>query len=120
MATHLAAAGEAVDGVVLFGYPLHPAKKPEKLRAAHLSTIRAPSLFVQGSRDALCDLGLLRPVVAAMSGRAELAVIEGADHSLARPLRSGATLENTAVDVARLVDDWLARRVAARARSGAG
>src|ERR1700690_4358152 len=29
MASHLAAAGESVDGLFLLGYPLHPAGKPE-------------------------------------------------------------------------------------------
>lgn len=86
--THLAARGEACDGVVLFGYPLHPAGGGP-LRDAHLPSIRVPVLFVQGTRDALCELSLLRPVLAKMGGRATLYEVEGADHSLEIKRSSG-------------------------------
>src|SRR5262245_12036930 len=45
MASHLAAAGEPVDGLLFLGYPLHPAGKPDKLRVAHLGRISVPMLF---------------------------------------------------------------------------
>jgi predicted alpha/beta-hydrolase family hydrolase len=56
IASHLAAAETdaapcAIQGVILLGYPLHPPGKPDQLRAAHLTHIRVPLLFVQGSRD---------------------------------------------------------------------
>jgi predicted alpha/beta-hydrolase family hydrolase len=52
IASQVAAAG-GVDpaGLVFLGYPLHPPGRPDRLRAAHLSAIAAPMLFVQGSRD---------------------------------------------------------------------
>ena len=53
MGTMLAAQGAAVDGVVAYAYPLHPAGRPDKLRVHHLSDIDVPMLCFQGSRDAL-------------------------------------------------------------------
>jgi predicted alpha/beta-hydrolase family hydrolase len=47
------AAGEArgLAGLVFLGYPLHPPGRPDRLRAAHLGDVKAPMLFVQGTRD---------------------------------------------------------------------
>lgn len=53
VASHLAAAGVAVHGLVFLAFPLHPAGRPATFRAAHLPGIAAPMLFVQGTRDAL-------------------------------------------------------------------
>src|ERR1700678_4769172 len=54
---------EGVRGLVFFAFPLHPAGKPSVDRAAHLSDVRLPMLFLQGTKDALAELGLLRSVV---------------------------------------------------------
>jgi predicted alpha/beta-hydrolase family hydrolase len=64
------------------GYPLSPAGRPAKVRADHLPAVPVPQLFVSGSRDSLCDLDLLRPIVSSLS-RARLHVVERGDHSLA-------------------------------------
>src|SRR5437899_5075214 len=53
---------EAVRGIVFFGFPLHPAGQPGAKRAEHLSRVAVPMLFLQGTRDTLADLNLLRPV----------------------------------------------------------
>lgn len=87
MASHLAAAGESVDGLFLLGYPLHPAGKPEQIRAAHLARIQAPLLFLAGTRDALCRLDLLRTVLGGLPN-ATLHIIDDGDHSFAVPKRS--------------------------------
>jgi uncharacterized protein len=51
-ATMLAAAEPGlIDGLLLLSYPLHPPKKPEQLRTAHLPNLMTPALFVHGSRD---------------------------------------------------------------------
>src|ERR1051325_73152 len=42
---------EGVVGLAFFGFPLHPAKKPSRERAAHLSDVTIPMLFLQGTRD---------------------------------------------------------------------
>ena len=72
---------QGVAGLVFFGFPLHAAGKPSDERAAHLRDVQVPMLFLQGSRDDLADLALLRPVVDALGKRATLHVFEGADHS---------------------------------------
>jgi predicted alpha/beta-hydrolase family hydrolase len=88
IASYLAANGAPVRALLLLGYPLHPAGRPEALRAEHLPAISVPTLFVQGSRDPLCDLDRLRDAVAPMP-RATLHVVEGGDHSFRRPRRMG-------------------------------
>ena len=44
-----------VRGLIFFGFPLHAAGKPSQERAAHLSDVTIPMLFLQGTRDALAD-----------------------------------------------------------------
>ena len=104
IATHLAAAGEPLAGLVLLGYPLHPPGQPGRLRDVHLPAVRCPMLFVQGSRDSLCDLGLLRPVLARLAAPHHLHVIEGGDHSFKTPKRAGrsdAGIQAEILDVVR-------------------
>jgi predicted alpha/beta-hydrolase family hydrolase len=79
----------AVRGVAFLGFPLHPAGKPSDERARHLSDVRVPMLFLQGTRDALADLALLRPVIERLGNRASLQVFDDADHSFHVPARSG-------------------------------
>jgi predicted alpha/beta-hydrolase family hydrolase len=78
-----------VRGLAFFGFPLHPAGKPSTERAAHLSEVRIPMLFLQGTRDKLAELDWLRPVVDGLGACATLHLIEGADHSFHVPARSG-------------------------------
>ncbi len=70
-----------VRGLAFLGFPLHPAGKPGTERADHLARVQIPMLFVSGDRDALAELDLLEPAVAAMGDRATLHIVEGADHS---------------------------------------
>lgn len=106
MATHLAAQGESVHGVVLLGYPLHPPSKPEKLRAAHLADIRVPCLFVQGTRDPLCDLKLLRKALKPMRSNATLHVVDGGDHSLVVAKSSGRTRAEVIEEIGAAIEAW--------------
>lgn len=80
---------EGARGLVFFAFPLHPAGKPADSRAAHLSAISLPMLFVQGSRDALAEMTLLRPVLEGLGDRATLALAEGADHAFHVPSGTG-------------------------------
>jgi len=70
-----------VRGLAFLGFPLHPAGKPSSDRAKHLADVRIPMLFLQGTRDALADLSLLKSVVKGLGSRATLHLLEGADHS---------------------------------------
>ena len=73
---------EDITGLVFLGYPLHPPGKPDQLRAEHLKNIRAPMLFVQGSRDAFGTPDELGAIIKNFHLPATLHVIEGGDHSL--------------------------------------
>lgn len=102
--TSLAAAdgGIAAQGLVFLGFPLHPAGKPGTERAEHLARVPQPTLFVQGTRDKLAELDLLRPV---LPPKATLHVIEGADHGFAVKGRgSGDVQREIAAAVARWAD----------------
>jgi predicted alpha/beta-hydrolase family hydrolase len=78
-----------VHGLAFLGFPLHPAGKPSIDRAAHLSDVKIPMLFLQGTRDTLTELKLLEPVVKNLGKRATLHVAEGGDHSFHVLARSG-------------------------------
>jgi uncharacterized protein len=85
MASHLAAKGADVAGLIFLGYPLHPPGKTEQLRIAHLDKIRAPMLFVAGTRDPLCRFDLLEDTIKRLHAPVTLHVIEGGDHSFKVP-----------------------------------
>jgi predicted alpha/beta-hydrolase family hydrolase len=70
-----------VRGLVFFGFPLHPPKQPATKRGDHLAKVTQPMLFLQGTRDDLADLTLLKPICKKLGSLATLHIIEGADHS---------------------------------------
>jgi len=80
---------DGVAGLAFFGFPLHPAGKPSSERADHLTDVRVPMLFLQGSADKLAEVDLLKPVVKKLGGRATLHLVDAADHSFHVPKRSG-------------------------------
>lgn len=78
-------------GVVCLGYPFHPPGKTERLRTAHLETLKTPTLIVQGTRD---RLGTEEEVATyALSPSIELAWMGDGDHSFKPRKKSGRTLE---------------------------
>lgn len=68
-----------VQGLIFYGFPLHPAKKPATERAEHLRAVQVPMLFLQGTKDALAEWDLITGVCASLP-KATLVKIEGADH----------------------------------------
>jgi len=72
----------SVSGLICLGYPLKSPGKSGKLRDQVLLALRAPVLFVQGTRDPLCPLDELDRVLPKMSAAHELFVVEAGDHSL--------------------------------------
>ena len=80
-----------VGGLVFFGFPLHPAKQPSIDRGAHLSRVKIPMLFLQGTRDTLAELPLIEPLAERLGKLATLTLLEAADHSFHVPARSGRT-----------------------------
>ncbi len=99
-----------VAGLVFLGFPLHPSGQPGVARADHLARVELPMLFLQGTRDTLADLGLLRPVVERLGKRAALRVIEHADHSFHVLKRSGRTDEQVLDELAAAVAQWWEER----------
>ena len=112
--TSRAAAAEplaGVAGLVFLGFPLHPAGQPGVSRAEHLARVAVPLLFLQGTRDALAELTLLRPIVEKLGPRATLRVIEHADHMFHVLKRSGRTDEQVLDELADAVATWSQERL---------
>jgi hypothetical protein len=106
MGTRIAAKGADCAGLILFGYPLHPPGRPEKVRSEHFPAIVQPALFLQGTRDKLCDLDLLRPALATYGGTPSLEIIDDADHGFAVPVRTGRSVSDVRDDLIARVDAW--------------
>jgi predicted alpha/beta-hydrolase family hydrolase len=89
IASQVAAEGyDDIAGLVFLGYPLHPPGRPDKLRSKHLPDIRAPMLFVQGSRDAFGTPDELGRIMDELKAAADLFVVKDGDHSFKVPKRS--------------------------------
>jgi uncharacterized protein len=96
-----------VHGLAFLGFPLHPAGKPSDDRAEHLSDVRIPMLFVQGTRDNLAEISLLAPVVGRLGPSASLHRIEGADHSFHVLARSGRNDREVMRDILDTLAAWI-------------
>jgi uncharacterized protein len=104
MATHLAAQQlDALKGVIVFGYPLHPPGRPDQPRTAHLPSIAVPMLIVQGERDTFGTPDELQPVIKTMTAQVTLHVVAKGDHSLSV---RGQKRDETLAGVAQVVVDW--------------
>jgi predicted alpha/beta-hydrolase family hydrolase len=107
--TSLAASAEPladVRGIVFFGFPLHAPGKPGTERAAHLSDVTVPLLFLQGTRDTLAKLELIEPVIENLGNAATLHVADGADHGFHVQKRSGRTDADVMDELADAVVVW--------------
>jgi len=110
IASQLAARGRLpADGLIFYGYPLHPAGRPEKLRDDHLYRISIPMLFFSGTRDPLCRLDVLNRVLSQISSVWTLEVVEGGDHSF-------RILKSSGLDQSR-IDDGIVQKTLAWLRS---
>jgi predicted alpha/beta-hydrolase family hydrolase len=112
IASMIAPDEEGLRGFVFLGYPLHPPGRPDQLRTKHLPGVKAPMLFVQGSKDAFGTPEELRPILAKLHAGTELYVVEGGDHSFKVPKSAGVSHK----DVMTRVKDHVAEWVRARAR----
>lgn len=101
VATMLEAETPVAAGLLLLAYPLHPPKKPDQLRAAHLGSIRCPVLWIRGSRDEFATV----PVPLGENWR--VVEVAGADHSFGVRKMDGRTkrevLEEVAAEAVRFV-----------------
>lgn len=99
--------GLPCDGLIFLGYPLHPPKQTGKSRTDHWSDIHCPTLFLEGTRDTLCDLHLLESLLSHLSGPSTLKVIEGADHSFKVPKSLNRPQDQVYEDMVHTVIDWM-------------
>lgn len=108
MSSQAAASAPGLDvrGLVFFGFPLHPPHRPATTRAVHLAAVPIPMLFLQGTRDDLADLELIRAVTASLP-LATLHVVEAADHSFQVLKRSGRTAAQVLDELADTAAGWI-------------
>lgn len=98
-----------IRGLAFVGFPLHPAGKPGIDRAEHLAQVQVPMLFASGDRDALAELGLLKPMVAGLGDRSTLHLIQAADHNLKVPAKSGRTSAEVEAEALDAIAEWMLR-----------
>jgi uncharacterized protein len=109
IASQVVAAGERADGLAFLAYPLHPPGQFEKRREAHLPSIEAPMLFLQGTRDAFAREDLLLALMERLGPRAELHRVAEADHSFGVLKRTGRTPQDVLAEVRHTLLAWLDR-----------
>jgi uncharacterized protein len=97
-----------VAGLAFLAFPLHPAGRPSQERAEHLSDVRIPMLFLQGTRDELASLELLEPVVQRLGARATLKLLREADHSFHVRASSGRRDPEVRQELIGALVDWIA------------
>jgi uncharacterized protein len=113
VASMVVAGGGVAAGLLMYGYPLHPPGRPEKLRVDHWPDVRVPALFLQGDRDPFCDLELMEHHVLKFPRRATVRVVPGGDHSLqvtraASPTGEASSPTATIASLREDLASWLA------------
>jgi predicted alpha/beta-hydrolase family hydrolase len=101
-----------VHGLVFLGFPLHPAGKPSSERAAHLSGVHIPMLFLQGTRDDLADLQLIQALARDLGPRATLTPFDDSDHSFHVRKSSGQTDAQVLDALADAIALWTGKLIA--------
>lgn len=108
VASMLEAEGQTADGLLLFSYPLHPPGQFDKLRDAHLSAIRTPTLQFNGTNDEFCDFTIMSEIASKLDPSVwRLVCLEGADHSLAVKKSSGRTRLDIEKEVVMTLGGWM-------------
>lgn len=98
-----------VKGLIFCSFPLHAANKPNRIRAAHLSYIDKPMLFLTGTRDALAEPMLLTEVLGELGEKASLRWLDSADHGYktlkGQRLYNGDVFEEIGNHIVRFIED---------------
>ncbi len=97
---------EWVKGIIFYGFPLHPTGAPGTDRAKHLDAIPIPLLFLQGTRDTLAELSLIKGVTKKLSN-STLVLFEGADHSF--KIKKMIAINELALETSSWIDKILAK-----------
>jgi hypothetical protein len=81
--TTMAAADQPdlVAGLLLLSYPLHAPGKTQ-MRTAHFPRLRAPALFVQGTKDPFASPEEIETACKVLPAENSLVLVEGAGHDL--------------------------------------
>ena len=106
-ASMMAAENFDCDALMLFAYPLHPPGQPEKLRDAHLPSIKVPVICFNGTRDAFCTRSLMEKAIESVRTDWQMHWIDGADHSFHVPKSSGRTDADVMAEVGAVTKEWL-------------
>ena len=96
-------------GLLLLGYPLHPAGKPDNLRVEHFPRLEVPVLFLSGDRDALAGKADLEHWAETIPGPVDLHWLAGGDHGFRVPKSLGGKGEAAVLaEVADVSTSWVA------------
>ena len=98
-----------VAGLAFLGFPLHRPGQVSDQRADHLRQIKVPMMFVQGTRDSLAGIDLMRGLVTSLGRRSTLHIVDGGDHSFKVLKRSGRDQGEVLLEIADAVAAWGAR-----------
>jgi uncharacterized protein len=108
------AVGDADDplpalGLLLLGYPLHPAGRPDSLRVDHFPRVHVPVLFLSGDRDALAGQADLEKWAGTIPGPVDFHWLAGGDHGFRVPKSLGGKGEAAIMaEVAEVSTSWVA------------
>ena len=96
-------------GLLLLGYPLHPAGRPDNLRVEHFPRLKVPVLFLSGDRDALAGRTDLERWAETIPGPVTFHWLVGADHGYRVPKSLGGPGEAAVMaEVAQVSAEWVA------------
>jgi predicted alpha/beta-hydrolase family hydrolase len=120
IATQVAARGALHPdpiGLVCFGYPLHPPGKPADRRDRHLPLVKAPLLFLSGTRDPFGSPDDLRDLVRGLPN-ASLILFDDGDHSIQGRKREPG-VEDPLERAIHAAADWMRQVLTRHARDPA-
>ena len=112
--TSLAASVEPlanIQGLIFLGFPLHAPGRVADKRADHLGLVEVPMLFVQGTRDSLADVDLIKGVSKRLGRLATVHIVDGGDHSFKVQKRSGREPDEVMDEIVQTVAAWIMKRV---------
>jgi predicted alpha/beta-hydrolase family hydrolase len=96
-------------GLLLQGYPLHPAGKPESLRTEHFPRLKVPVLFVSGDRDPMAPRAELDHWAGTIPGPVSHHWLAGGDHGFRVPKSlAGAGEAAVMAEVGDVSTRWVA------------
>lgn len=97
----------AALGLLLLGYPLHPAGMPELGRADHFGRIATPTLFVSGARDATAAPADLQHAAQLLRGPVAFHWLDATDHDFRPLVATGRTPAHAIAEAANVSATWV-------------